>query len=34
MPLSLSDSQLRAVGEATRQLRYEDRRRYLLLLAG
>jgi hypothetical protein len=34
MPLSFSDSQLRAVCEATRQLQYQDRRRYLLLIAG
>jgi hypothetical protein len=33
MPLSFSDSQLRTVCAATRQLRYEDRRRYLLLIA-
>ena len=33
MPLSFSDSQLRAVCAATRQLRYEARRRYLPLIA-
>ena len=31
--ISFSDAQLRAVCEATRQIRYEDRRRYLLLIA-
>jgi hypothetical protein len=30
---SFSDAQLRAVCEATRQVPYEDRRRYLLLIA-
>ena len=33
MPLSFANSQLRTVCAATRQLRYEDRRRYLLLIA-
>jgi hypothetical protein len=31
--LSFSDAQLRAVCGATRQIQYEDRRRYLLLIA-